>query len=464
STTAAHVCPLLNSGPNFIGSFNNTTNSTGYSHPPSPSAAVYSGTTLIPGAVDGTSTIGFQHAVDFTVDSLGWRVNTNVSFPVIVAQMVPFTLLADYHLTDLSSTQYALNVGAAPTANCATSVVPCKDIDNDSRFSGSTDRGADEISVSADISISKTDSRTSVVAGGQTTYTIVVTNNGPSAASGATVADTLPASLTGATWTCTGSCAPGAASGSGNINQTIDLAKFASATYSVTATVAANATGSIANTATVSVLPIDPDATNNSSTDTDVVAPPAPTPGPLDNFNRADNICLNNGANWSQTCAPFVGAAIRVNGNTAYAPLLAGTAMWNNPAAGFGVKQAAGFTIGSTNVNGMALILKASGGSAANPNSYVRVRLTSTGVVLETTASAAALATITTPLAVGDTVLAQVNATGRIDVWRNGSWLGTAQAPAAFNGGGRIGIQMPGALPIIGTPARLDNFLGGSVA
>ncbi|MBW4497948.1 MAG: tandem-95 repeat protein, partial [Oscillatoria princeps RMCB-10] len=98
----------------------------------------------------------------------------------------------------------------------------------------------------ADLRIAKTDNLTTVAAGSQTTYTITVTNfnNPPSSVSnvtGARVEDTLPAAITGVTWTCaitagTGSC--GAASGSGNvINTTVNLNSGATATYTVTGTV-----------------------------------------------------------------------------------------------------------------------------------------------------------------------------------------------------------------------------------
>ena len=63
------------------------------------------------------------------------------------------------------------------------------------------------------------------------TYTITASNAGPSNATGATVADTFPASLT-ATWTCVGAgggtCT---ASGSGNINDTVNLPAGGSVTY-----------------------------------------------------------------------------------------------------------------------------------------------------------------------------------------------------------------------------------------
>src|SRR5262249_24063915 len=54
-----------------------------------------------------------------------------------------------------------------------------------------------------DLAITKTDGLTSALPGDVVTYTVVVTNAGPSAATGATVADTIPAALTGVTWTCT---------------------------------------------------------------------------------------------------------------------------------------------------------------------------------------------------------------------------------------------------------------------
>ena len=62
---------------------------------------------------------------------------------------------------------------------------------------------SDTLGASADLSITKTDGVTTATAGGSVTYTIVASNAGPSNATGATVADTFPASLT-CTWTCVG--------------------------------------------------------------------------------------------------------------------------------------------------------------------------------------------------------------------------------------------------------------------
>lgn len=132
----------------------------------------------------------------------------------------------------------------------------------------------DVITPQADLAITKTDSVTSATPGGTVTYTIVASNAGPNAASGSTVTDTLPATLTGAIWTCVGAgggtCT---AAGSGNINDTVNLPVGGSVTYTLTATVSASATGTLANTATVATPAgiTDPTPGNNSATDTDTL-------------------------------------------------------------------------------------------------------------------------------------------------------------------------------------------------
>lgn len=125
------------------------------------------------------------------------------------------------------------------------------------------------LGTNADVSITKTDGQTTDIAGTTTSYTIVASNAGPQATA-ATVADTLPAILTGATWTCAGAgggtCT---AAGSGNINDAVNLPSGGSVTYTVNATIAASATGTVSNTATVAVpgTTTDPNPANNSATD-----------------------------------------------------------------------------------------------------------------------------------------------------------------------------------------------------
>lgn len=128
----------------------------------------------------------------------------------------------------------------------------------------------------ADLQATLTDHVAAIGWGQATSYTLTVTNAGPSAAASATVVDTMPAQLTGVTWTCTatggGSCA---ASGSGSINDTtLALPVGATATYTITGSiVAGSGTGSIIQTATVTVggSVSDPDSTSNTPVDTDAI-------------------------------------------------------------------------------------------------------------------------------------------------------------------------------------------------
>lgn len=133
----------------------------------------------------------------------------------------------------------------------------------------------DRTLLAADLQITKIDDLASVVPGASITYDIVVTNAGPDDVTGAVVADVLPTALTGATFTATGT--GGAvnfdASGSGDINDTVDLPSGSSITYVVTATISADATGTLVNTATVSA-PVgvdDSDLANNTATDINLV-------------------------------------------------------------------------------------------------------------------------------------------------------------------------------------------------
>src|SRR5205823_2270047 len=130
------------------------------------------------------------------------------------------------------------------------------------------------INARVDLVVDKSASPSPVNAGSGITYTVTVTNNGPSGVAGATVSDTFDATkLSGITWTC--AVAPtaagnacGAASGSGNISTTVDLNSGAVATFTVSATVIASATGSVSNTASAAVPSgyFDPNTANNSKT------------------------------------------------------------------------------------------------------------------------------------------------------------------------------------------------------
>lgn len=159
--------------------------------------------------------------------------------------------------------------------NTATVAVPAGITDPNTANNSATD--TDTLTPQGDLSITKTDGKTTLIPGTSNTYTIVVSNSGPSDVVGATLADTFPAGFTGVTFTAVG--AGGAtgftASGGGNLNETLNLPSGASVTYTITGNVAANATGSFANTATITAPGTftDTNGGNNSATDTDTLTP-----------------------------------------------------------------------------------------------------------------------------------------------------------------------------------------------
>ena len=83
----------------------------------------------------------------------------------------------------------------------------------------------DTLTPQVDLAVTKTNAGRRSIAGSATSYTVEVTNNGPSAVTGATVADVAPSELESVTWTCSatvGSSCP--TSGTGDINDPVDLA------------------------------------------------------------------------------------------------------------------------------------------------------------------------------------------------------------------------------------------------
>ncbi|MEM8639152.1 MAG: hypothetical protein AAGG51_10105 [Cyanobacteria bacterium P01_G01_bin.54] len=165
------------------------------------------------------------------------------------------------------------NSFSGTVTNAASTAPPSGITDPDT--SNNDDAETVTLPLEADLSLTK-DVATAVGATDTTlTYTITVTNDGPSGVTGATVTDTIPGDVTGVTWTCAASTAPTATcgddNGSGNsINTTVDLPSGGTATYTVTGTVANSFSGSVTNAA--STAPpngvTDPDSSNNDDAET----------------------------------------------------------------------------------------------------------------------------------------------------------------------------------------------------
>ncbi len=136
---------------------------------------------------------------------------------------------------------------------------------------GTTDPSTFTVSNQADLAITKTLSGlnpappASVV-----TYQIVASNNGPQNVTGAVITDTVPAQLLNVSWTCTptGTAICSAASGTGNVNLTGDIAAGAGNQLTITVNGTAPSTGIIAaNTATIQAPTgvTETNAANNSA-------------------------------------------------------------------------------------------------------------------------------------------------------------------------------------------------------
>ncbi|MDY6950219.1 MAG: hypothetical protein SWE60_01795 [Thermodesulfobacteriota bacterium] len=131
------------------------------------------------------------------------------------------------------------------------------------------------ISTAADLSVTKTDGVTQATPGGSLTYTIVVSNAGPSDDPAVNLSDTFSAPLT-ATYTsvAAGGATGNTAAGAGDLSETLSMPAGSSVTYTVTCSISAGATGTLSNTATVTASVTDPDPGNDTFTDGDTVLSP----------------------------------------------------------------------------------------------------------------------------------------------------------------------------------------------
>ena len=131
------------------------------------------------------------------------------------------------------------------------------------------------VNTEATISVTKNDGVASLNPGSPTTYTIMISNAGPSDLTGATVSDMFPAGIAS---TSTTSVAAGGATGNtagpfaGNINDTVTIPPGGSITYTVVAQTDPAATGSLANTVNVTGGAMTVPGTT-SATDTDTLTP-----------------------------------------------------------------------------------------------------------------------------------------------------------------------------------------------
>ena len=173
-----------------------------------------------------------------------------------------------------------LAAGGTTITNSATVTSGVTDPDNGNNTSNqSTTVGSILV---ADISVSKSDAPDPVVAGNIVIYTVTVTNNGPSQATGVVMIDTLPANVTfGSASSSQGSCSEASGTVTCSLG-TINNGANASVTITVIPTLTAGGT-TITNTAIAASGVNDLSLLNNAISESTTVneavtAPPAEEP------------------------------------------------------------------------------------------------------------------------------------------------------------------------------------------
>ncbi|MCU1230586.1 MAG: Extracellular nuclease, partial [Acidobacteria bacterium] len=181
-------------------------------------------------------------------------------------------------LANAATATFTLTVATtAPANSTITNTATISTTSPDPTPANNTSSASTIVGQPADVAIVKTVTPPANLPNGTETYNIVVTNNGPGAATAVTVTDILPA---GATLT---SAIPSQGSCSGTTTVTCTLGTLnngANATIAIT--VQAPATpGPVSNTATVTTTSNDPNAGNNSSTTSFNVVAPIPAMSPF---------------------------------------------------------------------------------------------------------------------------------------------------------------------------------------
>ena len=125
-----------------------------------------------------------------------------------------------------------------------------------------------------DLTVNKTNGAAFINPDDTVSYSILVENLGPNDVIGATVIDILPSNLINVQWGCAASGgASCTATGSGNINDMVDLPVGSLVEYSLNADTTTGEGGIVSNTVSVQgpIGLTDLDSSNNTSTDSDVV-------------------------------------------------------------------------------------------------------------------------------------------------------------------------------------------------
>jgi uncharacterized repeat protein (TIGR01451 family) len=216
-----------------------------------------------PSAVTGVTV---SDAVSGSLSNVSWSASNGDSGTGTVSDTL--TLSSGGSVTYTVTGSIPSSAAAGPLSDTATLAVPGSV--NDPNSANNTATATSSITNVADLQIVNHDGHTSVNAGATDTYTVVVTNAGPSDVTGANISDVFPSVFTNVSWS-----ASNGHSGAGNVSDTVNMVTGSTITYTVTGTVSNSATGSLTSTATVTAPSgaTDPNTSNNVANDTDTVVP-----------------------------------------------------------------------------------------------------------------------------------------------------------------------------------------------
>ena len=172
-------------------------------------------------------------------------------------------------LASSGTTMVEVQVSVDPsTRGTLTNTASVASNETDPDPANNTSAATTAVAAEADVSVTKSDSPEPVIAGTDLSYTLTVTNSGPSSATGVNLTDTLSSAVS------FGSASQGCGYSAGTNQVTCDLGQQGvggTTTITVLVMVDSSATGTISNTASLVSIETDPDPTNNTSVATTTV-------------------------------------------------------------------------------------------------------------------------------------------------------------------------------------------------
>ena len=185
--------------------------------------------------------------VTFTSTASGGATgNAGGSGPVANTLTLPPGSLVTYTVTGTLNPAASGAVTATAAAN-----VPAPQVNTDPSKSSASTTGT--IVRSADLGVTIVGMPATAIVGSTVTYTLTVTNAGPSLVTGAALEDTFSSAFAsiGYTSKASGGATGNTASGTGDLAQTLTLPSGASVVYTVTANLSPLVTGPVTNSATI---------------------------------------------------------------------------------------------------------------------------------------------------------------------------------------------------------------------